>query len=445
MPLVEVLQRKGWSVFWDRTIPPGTTWEHVIEAELSGAQCVIVLWSGHSIQSDWVKTEAAEAKDRGILVPATLDAVKIPLEFRRIQAANLTGWAGGPPNTEVDSLVRAVARVLSRPAPVGTEEVPRTPPAPPEVEPPKIPPGKDADSNLRKRRIILALAVASVLAGVAIYWQLSRQPPPAGDRKQNPEDGLYYVWIPPGKFRMGCSAGDTECADDEKPPHEVTISKGFWLGQTEVTVAAYQRYRSLSGAAALSGADTVGRKLNEAAGDPNLPAVFVTWDEAKRYCAWAGGLRLPTEAEWEYAARAGSVEARYGPLDRVAWYGDNSGRPGINTAQLWDRDASGYAKKLLENGNGPKPVGSGEKAANAWKLFDMLGNVWEWTEDVYDETFYRNSPGTDPQTTAQGKYRVLRGGSWCIYPRSVRVSVRNRFVPTDRFNDTGLRCVGELP
>ena len=243
---------------------------------------------------------------------------------------------------------------------------------------------------------------------------------------------------------MGCSAGDTECEDDEKPPHEVTISKGFWLGQTEVTVAAYQRYRSRSGAAALLGADTVGRKLNEAAGDPNLPVVLVTWDEAKKYCAWAGGLRLPTEAEWEYAARAGSVEARYGPLDRVAWYGDNSGRTGINTAQLWDRDSGGVEKKLFENGNGPKPVGSRENAANAWKLSDMLGNVWEWTEDPYDGTFYRNSPGIDPKATAEGKYRVIRGGSWFNVPRYVRVSERNGYVPTNRGSDTGLRCGGEL-
>ncbi len=110
--LVDELHRRGWSVWWDRTVRPGQTYDKVIDAALSRARCVIVLWSRESVESDWVKTEAAEAKSRGILVPALLDVVKIPLEFRRIHAANLVDCSGVFAGAEFEGLVEAVAAVL---------------------------------------------------------------------------------------------------------------------------------------------------------------------------------------------------------------------------------------------------------------------------------------------------------------------------------------------
>jgi hypothetical protein len=189
---------------------------------------------------------------------------------------------------------------------------------------------------------------------------------PVRGKRVNPKDGLTYVWIPPGSFMMGCSPGDTECYDDEKPAKRVNIAKGFWLGESEVTQAAYQK---------VTGKNPSYRK------GPERPVEEVDWNESMSYCRAIGG-RLPTEAEWEYAARAGTTGARYGELDRIAWTNANSGG---NTHDVK------------------------QKEPNAWGLYDMLGNVWEWTEE-----------------------QTLRGGSWLYVTGFSRVSDRDRCGPTGR-------------
>jgi len=215
----------------------------------------------------------------------------------------------------------------------------------------------------------------------------------AGRTKANPKDGLTYVWIPPGTFMMGCSPGDTECFAYERPAHWVTIKKGFWYGQTLVTQQAYQRVTGQN-PSSFNGA--------------NLPVEQVNWDEAKAYCAAIGG-RLPTEAEWEYAARAGSTGARYGNLNEIAWY---SGRHEV-----------------------------GQKQANAFGLYDTLGNVWQWTADWFGD--YLSGAQSDPSGVARGQYRVMRGGTWSDSPQYVRVSDRDRYEPGGSNYYIGLRCVGE--
>jgi len=243
----------------------------------------------------------------------------------------------------------------------------------------------------------------------------------------NPKDGMKYVWIPPGTFTMGCSTGDSECRPEEKPPHEVTLTHGFWMAQTPVTVGAYKRYAQAAAKPMPPEKDNFGRLLNAAAVDDSLPVVFVTWDDAAGYCGWAG-MRLPTDAEWEQAARAGTTGARYGNLDDIAWYADNSGRHPIDSTAIWNTNQKNYFLRLYDNGNGPKPVG--QKQPNAYGLYDMLGNVWQWTADWYGEEW----PGD--------RLRALRGGSWVNLPRLVRVSFRVRGDRRNRDTLTGLRCVG---
>ena len=235
--------------------------------------------------------------------------------------------------------------------------------------------------------------------------------PAAGTVRQNPKDGLKYVWIPAGTFMMGCSPGDKECFDFEKPSHQVTIAKGFWIGQTVVTVGAYKRFVAATGRQ-MPDAPT----FNSGWVNDHMPIVNVSWDEATAYCGWMGG-RLPTEAEWEYAARGGSTEARYGNPDEIAWYDQNSGGQTHEVAQ---------------------------KRANAFGLYDVLGNVWEWVNDWYDENYYQNSPSQDPSGPATGQARVLRGGSWAVDLGFVRASFRVGYYPASRGNGIGFRCSGEV-
>jgi formylglycine-generating enzyme required for sulfatase activity len=259
----------------------------------------------------------------------------------------------------------------------------------------------------------------------------------------NPHDGLLYVPIPPGSFQMGCSPGDS-CLADAKPAHRVTITKGFWIGQTTVTVAAWKRYREAAKSPKLSIADALGRKIWNEAGPLDRPAVMVTWDQAQSYCRWSG-LRLPTEAEWEYAARAGVTQPRYGDPDSIAWYADNSGKQRLNSTVLSRQSGAStamYLKALAANENINHAVG--EKLPNPWRLYDMLGNVWQWTADWYSETYYRLSQDRDPAGPPTGNIRVVRGGSSLNPPAQITLSWRNRFAPETIDTGIGFRCAGDL-
>jgi formylglycine-generating enzyme required for sulfatase activity len=215
--------------------------------------------------------------------------------------------------------------------------------------------------------------------------------------------GLKWVRIPAGDFTMGCSPADSECDDDEKPAHFVKITKAFAMAVTETTVAQFRKYAEAS-ATKPPGQPTWSTDAH--------PVVNVTWDESAAFCKWAGG-RLPTEAEAEYAARGGSSDVRYGPLNEVSWYADNAG-------------------------NSAHPVGL--KMANAYALSDILGNVWEWTADWYSSIYYQSGASLNPVGPRTGEYRVLRGGSWNDIPRRVRASFRYGGTPASRF-DIGFRCL----
>ncbi len=260
----------------------------------------------------------------------------------------------------------------------------------------------------------------------------------------NPLDGQVYVWIPPGSFQMGCSFDDKACQDmepfsNENPPHSVTISKGFWIGQTEVTVGAYRKYVKATGKKSIKELVLATPERFRDEGFPQSddhPVAFVAWEDAEQYCEWAGG-RLPTEAEWEYTARAGSKTARYGKLDDIAWYADNSGHLRLNSSELNDRQ---IRKQILEdNRNNTHPVGM--KAPNDFGLYDLLGNVSEYCNDWYDGKYYELSVEIDPVGPSNSEFRVIRGGDCRTRPLGVRVSWRSYMLLNHRFKSIGFRCV----
>jgi len=217
---------------------------------------------------------------------------------------------------------------------------------------------------------------------------------------------LDMVLIPAGSFTMGDDSGDS----DERPAHRVAISKPFYLGKYEVTQEQWE---------AVMGSNPSHFK------GPKNPVEEVSWDDCQTFVAkvnakYAGTGRqftLPTEAQWEYACRAGST-TQYSLADDEGSLGD-------------------YAWFAGNSGGRTHPVG--QKKPNAFGLYDMHGNVWEWCQDRYDSDYYGNSPTDDPTGAASGSYRVLRGGGWLIIAWSCRSAFRFRLTPDDRYDYLGFR------
>ncbi len=226
------------------------------------------------------------------------------------------------------------------------------------------------------------------------------EPVPGIQYRVSPKDGMPQVLIPAGEFLMGSPPNEKNRQDDEGPQKRVFVS-AFWMDLHEVTVGQYKKFCQ----ATKRQMDTQYNK------DDRHPVVVVSWDDASAYATWAGR-ELPTEAQWEKAARGGTT-----------------------TAYPWG-DTFDAAK--ANNGGGTKPVGS--YAPNGFGLFDMSGNVWEWCRDWYDEGWYAKMPGQDPVNTTRSNARVCRGGSWNLNPSFLRAADRNWATPDVRNDNLGFRC-----
>jgi len=268
------------------------------------------------------------------------------------------------------------------------------------------------------------------------------------------------VFVPAGSFMMGSDEDDPAADADEFPPHRVSLD-AFWLDRTEVTNAQYEAFdpahKQWRGNAGVSKAEQEGISwvLNDSgvftyveridwrhpfgplSNIDNLqahPVLMVSWDDANAYCGWRGA-RLPTEAEWEYAAR--------GPDSLMYPWGDTFDGTMLNYCDSncpfdW-RDASmndGYERTT--------PVGTYGVRGGSWVgALDMSGNVWEWVSDWYDSNYYQNSPAENPTGPETGSNRVLRGGAWSGTIQYSRAAVRNDIFIELRNVDVGIRCVQE--
>ena len=247
------------------------------------------------------------------------------------------------------------------------------------------------------------------------------------DSLQSGGEGPEMLVILAGRFRMGCLSNDDACDSDEKPAHGVTIGRPFALSVYEVT---FTEWDACVAAGGCGGYEPPGEPPHRGWARGNRPVINVSWEDAQSFVSWLSretgeSYRLPSESEWEYAARAGTVTKR-------SW-GNETGRNRANC------DGCG----IQRDDDWTVPVGS--FAPNRWGLYDMHGNVWEWTEDCWNDS-YRGAP-SDGSAWLLGdcSRRVLRGGSWSSYPESLRAAHRYGY-PTDRrIHSVGFRIARTLP
>ena len=247
-----------------------------------------------------------------------------------------------------------------------------------------------------------------------------------GDTWTRPPDGTVMVYVPSGEFQMGSENGDSF----EQPVHTVALD-GFWIDQTEVTNDQYRDCVEAGECDAPLTCDWGGPTYANGS-KADHPVVCVDWPDAEAYCEWAGG-RLPTEAEWEYAAR--------GPDANIyPWGADfNCARGNFDDeTEIDDYVVPGGAG--CDGYNETAPVGSFPQGTSWCGALDMAGNVWEWAWDWYDEEYYATSPLRDPQGPSSGTIRIVRGGSWDVGPNFPRGALRVGGSPDDSGNDLGFRC-----
>ncbi|MFL9826246.1 formylglycine-generating enzyme family protein [Rhodoplanes sp. SY1] len=270
-----------------------------------------------------------------------------------------------------------------------------------------------------------ALIVGAVLSSLA-FGVVGVPSKGLGAETRRNSIGMEFVAIPAGTFLMGASPNDREASEGERPRHSVTITKPFFLGRHEVTLAQWE---AVMGSSPYTQSRSnpfydlpgMAQRLRH----PDNPAT-VSWNDAQEFIRRLNAAegrdryRLPTEAEWEYAARAGTTtiysfgdDAR--DLGRHAWFGESF--------------ASGSTHAV------------GRKDPNPWGLYDIHGNVWEWVQDWYDERYYVVSPEVDPPGPPTGTRKVVRGGSWHETGTGWRSSARRPYEPVYRGISIGFRVV----
>ena len=294
--------------------------------------------------------------------------------------------------------------------------------------------------DLEMIRRVLILSLMTCMA-FPVGWAADN----VGITYTDPATGMEFVFVKGGCYRMGDTFGDGE--NNENPVHEVCVSV-FYIGKYNVTVGQFNRFVSETGYTTEAQKETgytpeaqkgtkgkSGCNSNEGEGnfgyswrnpgfplDDRHPVVCISWNDAVAFTEWQGrktgkGIRLPSEAEWEYACRGGGGSEKYcggNDIDSVAWYKDNSGMQ-------------------------THPVG--QKRPNGLGLYDMSGNAGQWMGDWYDDNYYGSSGRDNPRGPSYGHSRALRGGSWAFEPRKMRASTRGGCSPSVQSDNIGLRAV----
>ena len=444
--LAASLQNMGFETWIDERLDYGSQWPQELQKQLDSCSAFILIMSRHSYASEWVQSELQRAKRKlKPIFPLLLDGDEPWLSVESTQYYDLRESPDPDPKFYSDLkkvlTPNPTARTLQSPKGTGTE----TP----------------ANASA-KQKIGIGIAILLLFAGGAVLLTslLSKKsitptaPPLAATSDESssaestslPETSVMpemtpspqlsssgdsdMALIPAGEFTMGRSAEDefAGCQAlnqqgcelsvfmDEEPIHHVMLD-AFSIDKTEVTNALYQACEDQGACAPpqKSNSNSQTNYYRNPAFD-DYPVIYVTWEQAKTYCEWRGG-RLPTEAEWEKAAR--------GTDERTYPWGEKIDETFANfNYSVRDTTAVGTY------GNGKSPYG----------LYDMAGNVWEWVADWYSDTYYGKSPTENPSGPASGEMRVLRGGSWGLVGVSVSTSYRYARDPAESGPDLGFRC-----
>ncbi len=368
-----------------RDIAAGQNWPDEISKAISNSRVMIVVLSEHTQKSRYVGREVTQAADENLtIIPFCIEKVSLSGGLKLLLSN--CQWINAYPHLQdkdLEQLVETLQKYLG----IELGKTYKKEEKPPEVD-------KEPD-------FIRDL--------ISKGW----------DVKKNGNDSLeaFYkvyditmIYIPPGKFMMGANNGDAE----EKPSHEVDLD-GYWIGKYEVTFNQYDRY-----------CDETGKKKPDDLGwgRDKRPVIYVSWDDAVAYCEWLSqkiGLtfKLPTEAQWEKAAR--------GPGGLVYPWGNDFDKNKCNSYE-------GGLNKTM-------PVGTYPLGKSPYGCMDMAGNVWEWCSDWYDKDYYKNSPAKNPLGPLKGTSRVLRGGSWSDLSGYLRCAARCLVNPWSNWNLLGFRVV----
>jgi formylglycine-generating enzyme required for sulfatase activity len=458
--LADDLKRLGVPVWIaPESIRPGESWVSAIERGLEESSHVVVVLTPAALESPWVKKETdiaidRERKGRIQVIPLNVERCAVPLFLSSYQRVSF--------RSDYDVGLSQLAEIL------GTRIPPEPPTAPIPARPalpwkwvagggavvvvvagliialvsggrpPARPTSTPTTAALAPTDTPLPLTPTSTPTPTPLPPTNTPTPVPATYTPSPTPPGMVYV--PAGEFIMGSNEADVDSAlalcdefygdcqrswfEDEQPRHTVYLD-AFYIDETEVTNAQYQK------CVEAGTCDTP--EYTTYYDNPDYaqhPVVYVSWSDADAYCRWAGK-RLPTEAEWEKAARG--TDGRTYPWGNT-FDGSQVNFADKNTSFDWSDSNwdDGYA--------GTAPVGNYPDGASPFGALDMAGNVWEWVADWYDSGYYAASPESNPKGPASGDYLVLRGGSWLGYAADVRAARRGGFAPDVSFVSVGFRC-----
>ena len=404
------LSESGISVWWDDGITPRQAWDTEIEQAISAASTVVVLWSPRSVTSEWVRTEAHYGKDRGKLVPVLVEPCTIPIAFTLTQTVNLSGWHGNREDRQWRKLLTWITDLIST---------------------------KPGNANLPSGLVsanatnVYRDAIGELPSGEPIYDGAFINPstPPGTVFKDSDQMPVMRI-VPQGSFLLGAAREDPDRAPYESPQKRIEIPAPYAIGVFPVLAEEYLKWVGSLPAVAAPAAPAQGwfsrmvapRPPQEAiqplAAPKGVPVTNISYDDAQIFvdklsAACQQNYRIPSEAEWEYACRAGSG-ARYSSGDTI------------------DQTRAAFALA-----SGPVPVGA--YPPNGFGLYDMHGNVREWAADLWHDSYDLTPQDGRPALDGHSSMRLVRGGGWRDSAVMLRSAARMRATQSIRVDVIGFR------